>query len=328
MKPHLAVLLLLFGAAACQEPFAEDRHDLASFRIAGVQAATGADGATALRAAVWSGLGAYHDAVPTLAWSAGDAVAEGQGASMSLDFPAAVDLRASDAAGAAETARLDLGAAPVGIDVGAFQPGVTRRAVDLDITRVADPIADRQAVEPGADEPVPPGGAMRLALDLPDDVTVHWMGSGGQFAELDAHTTDWFAGTATFDSHNVVEATTEADPGVYTLLALAFDGAGNQGWMWMDVAVGLDGPALYTAGRIFPVDAEPMTGALSVQVQQADAAAGIALAAPTVVADSAASPALCGVDAGQPFVFDGLVEGLCARPELVGQTVVVDGEVR
>lgn len=323
-----ASILLLLGAAACQQPFAEDRHDLASFRIAAVQASTGGDGATALRAAVWSGLGAYHDAVPTLAWSADGATTAGQGATLALSFPASVTLDASDSTGAAESAQLDLAAAPTALDAGPFIAGVTRRAVELDITRAGDPIADRAAVEPGADTSVPPGGAVRLALDLPDDVTVHWMGNGGQFAELDAHSTDWFAGTATFDSDNVVESTTEADPGVYTLLALAFDGGGNNGWLWVDVAVGLDGPALYTAGRIFPVDAEPMAGALSVRVDAAELPAGVALSGAAPVADAAASPALCGQSAGAPFDFAGLVEGVCARGDLSGQTVVVEGEVR
>lgn len=51
------------GLVACQEPFAQDRHDLVDFRIAGMRLAAGEP-----RALVWSGQGAFHATAPALTW--------------------------------------------------------------------------------------------------------------------------------------------------------------------------------------------------------------------------------------------------------------------
>ena len=323
-----------FALSACQEPFAEDRHDLASFRIAAVGGTLDEDASVQVHAAVWSGLGPYHDTLPSLDWSSDSLAASGQDAALAVAYPARINLVASSG-DATETAALDLAAAPVPIATSGFIPGFTRRAVDLDISRVVDPIADRLAVEPGDDVPIAVSSAVRLTVEAPEDVTVHWMGTGGTFSELDAHTTDWFAGDVVLDD-NELDSTSTIDPGVYNLLALAFDGAGNTSWMWIDVAVGLDGPLLYTdgsesdgvggpGGRIFPVEAQPMSGALAVDVVEDDGAAGIALQ--NVRAADASSD---GADpaAGAACTLAALAEGSCTRADLVGTTLTVHGEVR
>ncbi len=325
----------LLALSACQEPFAEDRHDLASFRIAAVGGALAEDASVRVHAAVWSGLGPYHDTLPSLDWSSDTLAASGPDASLAVTYPARVGLVASNGE-ASETAALDLAAAPVPIATSGFIPGFTRRAVALDIAQVTDPIAERLAVEPGDDVPIAVSSAVRLTYEVPEDVTVHWMGTGGTFAELDAHSTDWFAGDVVLDD-NEIDSTSTIDPGVYNLLALAFDGAGNTSWMWIDVAVGVEGPLLYTdgsasdgaggpGGRIFPVDAEPMSGVLAADVVEDDSPAGIALENVRVAAappDGGGDPA-----ANSACTLAALAEGGCTRADIVGTTLTVQGEVR
>lgn len=307
----------LFG---CQEPFTEDRHDLGTFRIAGVAAATDPDGATTLTAAVWSGLGPWHDTLPDLAWTAGEQSATGEGAVLAVDLPGSIGLTAASSEGT-ETARLDLDHAVTPPVIAGF----TRAAVDLDIAQITDPIADRLAVGPTDDAPIAVGSAVRLSLDVPDDVTVHWMATGGQFAELDAHSTDWFAGTAILDD-NEVDSTAAIDPGIYTFLALAFDSAGANSWLWLDVAVETDGLLLYTGGRIFPVDADAGAGPWNADVVESNEPAGLALE--DLRAPTDAQVALCGNPADAPFDFAHVAEGWCARTDVVGTTVTLEGEVR
>ena len=315
-------LFFTLGASlyGCQEPFAEDRHDLAAFRIAAVSAETDGDGVSTLTAAVWSGLGPWHDTMPTLDWSSAGERATGEGAVLSIDFPGSVDLTASSA-DATETARLDLDHAVVPPVIAGF----TRQAVDLDISRLADPVDDRAAVTPTDDVPIAVGSAVRLTLDVPDDIVVHWMATGGQFSELDTHTTDWFAGTAVLKD-NAVDSTASIDPGIYTLLALAFDSAGANSWFWLDVAVETDGPMLYPAGRIFPVEAEPGGGPWTADIAESADPAGVALENLRAASDS--QVALCGNDADAPFDFGHVAEGWCARSDVIGQSVRLDGEVR
>lgn len=325
--PGVAAPVLIFAAVAlfatpfgCQEPFAEDRHDLASFRVAGVSAATDEDGDTTLSAAVWSGLGPYHDTLPQLAWSTSGDLATGQGATMAVDFPGAVELTASSG-DAVEAARLDLDHAVAPPVVAGF----TRLAVDLDIAQVADPVDERLAVEPTEDAPIAVGSAARLHLDVPDDTTVRWMATGGQFSELDSHTTDWFAGTAVLDD-NEVDSTDLIDPGIYTLLALVVDQAGANAWYWLDVAVDVDSPLLYTRGRLFPVDAEPSDGPWFADVVESDDPAGLALSNLRAPGDS--EVAVCASAAGAGFDFGPVADGWCTRADVVGRSVRVEGTVR
>ncbi|MSP54896.1 MAG: hypothetical protein EXR69_04725 [Myxococcales bacterium] len=334
MLPILALLLAV--PLGCQAPFVEDRRDLASMRVAGISANTEASGTTRLRAAVWSGLGAWHDVPPDLLWTdATDpaATATGQSAGLEIELPGSVQLTAtsadSSAISASESARIDVQSSAVTPTIDGF----SRATVNLDISQISDSIADREAVVPGDDAPVPAGGAARLTLGVAEGLTVHWMATGGQFAELDRRTTDWFAGTAVLDRDNEVESTTPAEPGIYTILALAFDGLGNNTWFWLDVAVDVEGPLLYTHGRILVTDsAEPVDGSLqgpfAATVAEADGTAGITLGAISAVNDATGSPELCGNTAGVAFDFGPMAEGWCARADVAGRTVVLDGEIR
>lgn len=314
--PMLLPLLL-----ACQDPFPEDRHDLASFRIAAVQARSVQDG-LAVRAFVYSGLGMWHATVPEVTWSAGDQQATGPTATLAVAAPVEIALTASDGV-STESAVLALEAAPTPPTVESWSRGV----VDLTIDDVVTPIDERRALSTGEDQPVEPGGALRYALTLREaDVTTHWMSTGGDFAELDAASTDWFAGTAVLDN-NEIQSTSTLAAGVQSVVALSFDGRGGNSWITLDAPVALLGSRLLTGGRVFPVEAEPAEGLFAATLQAADTAAGVALVDVSPVDDASSAEAVCGQAAASVFDFAALAEGWCARDEVVGARIVVDGQV-
>jgi len=314
-------VLLTLLLAACQEPFAEDRRDLASFRIVGVQARAGSGGLD-LRAFVWSGHGLWHPAPPEVVWTAGELTATGPTATLPVAPPVDIELRASDGEHE-EHAVLALDAPPVPPVVESWVRGTT----ELEASDVVAPIDERRAAPVGADVPVAPDGALRLALSLQEDgATTHWMATDGTFAELDATSTDWFASRVVLDD-NEVESSTPVDEGVVSTVALVFDGAGGNSWITLDAAVAVLGPRLYTAGRVFPVDATPGGEFWSFTVGTSETVAGIELLDLAPAEDASASEAACGLEAGVSFDFAALAEGWCARDDLVGARLVARGEV-
>lgn len=315
------IVFLTLLAAACQDPFAESRHDLSSFRIVGVSAAPAAAGTLELRAFAFSGYGMWWEAAPEVAWSAGGLTASGPRATLAATPPVDVELTVTAPDGRQESAVLALDALPAPPTL----EGFTRARVELGVEDAGRPIEERAAVAAGEDGVIDPGGAARLgAVGVADDVVVRWMATGGQFAELDAHTTDWFAGTATLDDGEV-EATTTLEPGVRTVVGLALDGAGGNRWGAVDVAVGLDGAFLDVGGRLFPVDAaEGEAGLWSVELASDDGPAGVRLIGAAPAEDASAGEGVCGLPAGEPFDFAALAEGWCARDEVVGARVVVE----
>lgn len=309
-------------APACQEPFAEDRHDLTTFRIAGVAARSLPDERVELRAFVYSGHGLYHPTAPELTWTVGEQTLTGPRVEVDAAWPLTAELLA--VGDGEERAVLELSGPPTPPTVAAW----TRGATALTLDDVLLPIEERLAVEVGADAPVAAGGGLRLALDVLDDGDrlAHWMGTGGQFAELDATTTDWFAGTAEIDDEEIV-STSPAAAGVYPLVALVYDGEGGNTWTYLDAAVDSPGPLLRVGGRLFPVDtALTGEGWWEATVEADESLAGIRLVDLTPGADPAGSAeGWCGRAAGEPFDPADLAEGACARDALVGARVVVWG---
>ena len=312
---------LLLLLVACQDPFPEDRHDLAGFRLVAVQA-TPVDTGLAVRAFVYSGLGMWHLAPPEVTWTAGSATATGPTATLPVTTPVDIEVVATDGV-STESGIYRLAADPVPPVVSSW----TRATVPLTIDDVVTPIDERAAIAVGVDAPVAPGDGLRLALSVREpDTTTHWMSTAGDFAELDATTTDWFAGTAVLDD-NEIESTVMLDGGVQSVVALTFDGAGGNSWLTLDAAVAVLGSRLLVGGRVFPVDAEPGDGLWAVTPVATDDAAGIALTDVSPVDDSSLAEAACGLPAATPFDFDTLAEGWCGRDDVVGARLVVRGEV-
>lgn len=312
---------------ACQAPFAEDRHDLASFRIAAVAATPSATGVS-LRALIWSGHGAWHPATPTARWSvtgADGVVVEAQGvrAEVEVTLPASVLLVASDAEGHDEQAVLDVSASTAPPEILSW----TRAETSLTAQDAAKPIATRAAVVPDSASTTSPAGALRLTVEPadPDLTLTHWMGAGGQFAELDPHQTDWFAAEVEIDDGEVV-ASVPLGVGVYPLVALTLDGVGGNTWTWVDAGVDV-GPHLRVDGRILPIDSSISGSGLFVgTVEAVEDLVGFRLVEVEPVSDTSAADPGCGAGEDGMLDLDLIASGGCGRDELVGRRVVLSGE--
>ena len=316
--------MLLYALIACQAPFAEDRHDLASFRIAAASAHD--DGVTtALRAFIWSGRGAWHPTAPRVVWTLttadGAQTVEGARVDVPVTGLLGIALEASDDDGHVERATVDPAQGELMVD------DWTRSTVSLTGKDAAQPIEARAAAALGEGDTAAPDGALRLSVTPSGPATVHFMATAGHFAEIDPTTTDWFAADVTLDDGELV-AHTPLAAGVYPLAALAFDGVGNNAWTWIDAAVD-PGPTLRVDGRILPVDLplDPAgEGLWSATFTPTDDVLGFRLDDLALV-DTPDSDAACGQPAGALLDLGALAEGACGRDELEGRRVTLLGEV-
>lgn len=305
-------LLLL----ACQEPFPEDRHDLVSFRIAAITAEQTSEGLRP-RALLSSAEGFYHSVAPTLTWTLGEEVqVGGRPLFANPRYPLELQLRA-ELGGLAEEAVYPLAAAPVP----AVVEGWSRARVDLKLEDAGKPIEERRLE--GEDLPVDPGGAVQVGVQT--EVRSRWMGTGGEFAELDAQNSTWFAGTYLLEEE-VVEEAKPVDAGIYHLVALSFDENGGNKLSFIDVSVG-ESPVVAVGGRLLPVDSPIATpGWYEATFAASDSRTGFALTGLVPVADATSATALCGEAAGTAFDPVWLLDGGCGRDDLEGASVVLWGE--
>ena len=304
---HRLLPLLLF--LGCQEPFTTDRHDLVGFRIA----AMGTEGGVA-RAAVWSGLGPWHEQAPTLRWSL-DGEDLGEGFAVVVPGPGTLSLTATAPDGEERLGEVTAQQALPALSV-SRQEVVLGEALSLE---------DRLALEGTSIEgSASPGAAVRLTLDgLTEEATARWMSAGGTVLELERDTADFLAEEIVLDD-GVLEERTALSAGTYPMLGLAIDGTGSSRWLWMDAAVGEERPLVRHGGRLIPADAvaDVSTGLIAVTLT-ADARPGVLLTDTVPVTDTTEQDALpCAPSA--PFLLDWIVEGRCPRPDVLGARVVLE----
>ena len=328
MRLHLILVLPLL---ACDAEFSVARGDLGPFRIAALGVQTSATGARVASAAVYSGLGLYHEEAPALAWTL-DGAALGEGFDVEVPDGDLLGLTATAPDGTALSATVHVADPPPAL-------GLSRGAVDLgdDLSLATRQAATATPVDTTAAE----GQAMRLSLGWESaaadaDWTTFWMLAEGRgtLLEEDTYAADLFAEEITFDD-GLVETRQPLEPGLLSGLALVGDGAGSNQWLWFDGAVGLDLPALRHRGRLLP-----LAQADGADVAAAAAQAGYARA--TLVADgSVAGVGLqdvsvpitldlaeqdvlgCAVP-GVPFELSWLAEGRCTLGEVDGATVLLE----
>ena len=307
--------LLLLALAGCQEPFDTDRHDLRGFRIAAVGVSDGA-----ARAAVWSGLGPWHDAPPTLRWTL-DGEALGEGFDVPVPATAAgqlLELAATSPDGDERLAQV------IVQDTAPLPLSVARGAVDLsasDLSLSARRAASATAVETSA----PSGEAQRMTLSgVPEGASARWMAAAGTVLELEDDVADLLAEEVLFDDGEI-ESREEVGDGLYPGLTLVLGGEGDSDWLWVDAAVGVeDATLLRHRGRLLPADAAVPAG-LAAATLEADETAGVALVDVESVADLAQQDALgCAPAAGVPFELSWVAEGRCPLPDVLGARVVVE----
>ncbi|HND33377.1 MAG TPA: hypothetical protein PLA94_25435 [Myxococcota bacterium] len=307
---------MLVFLLACQEPFPEDRHDLVSFRIAAITAEQTTDGLRP-RALLSSSEGFYHSEAPRLLWTLGDQVQEGARPLFANPvYPLELHLRA-ELGELAEEAVYPLTEAPIPPVV----EGWSRARVDLKLEDAGKPIEERRLE--GEDLPVEPGGAVQVGLQT--EARSRWMGTGGEFAELDAQNSTWFAGNYLLDDDEVEEAAPVGE-GLYQLVALSFDEKGGNRLSFIDVAVG-ESTVMAVGGRLLPVDSPlAQAGWYEATFTAADSRTGFTLTGLQPVADASSAAALCGEAAGTAFDPLWLLDGACGRDDLEGTSVVVWGE--
>lgn len=312
MPRRLLPLALLI--TACQEPFAVQRKDLGPFRIA----ALGVEDGRA-RAAIWSGLGAWHEARPRLEWSL-DGAPLGEGFEVEVPGGGELGLRATSAEGEVRQARLSVGTPPPAFEV-------ERLAVTLGEDLSLE--ARREAATSPVETSAPADAAMRLALRLEEaaetDLALRWMSAGGRgtLLEVEALAADVLAEEVVFED-GAVASREESGPGIYTQLALLQDGRGGNRWAWIDAAIGVEEPLLHHEHRLLALDAATHTGLLAVTLEAREDPWGLAPVDPEPVTDLSAQEALDCAPAGEPFRLAWVVEGRCARPEVLGARVVLE----
>ncbi|MFT5686033.1 MAG: hypothetical protein ACI8RZ_006988 [Myxococcota bacterium] len=298
----LSLLLL----TACQEPFAEDRHDLAGFRIAGVGVEDGV-----AKAAVWSGEGPWHEQSPTLSWAL-DGVSLGEGFDVAVSGEGELSLTATGGDGTERTAVVDVR------ESGGLLT-VSREAVVLDGLT----LDERRAVSgTPVESAVAEGEAVRLTLaGLSEGESGRWMSAGGTVLELETDVADFLAEDIVFDDGELVSRT-DGGVGLTSLLALIIDGSGGNRWLWTDAAVGTSEILLRHEGRLVVSDATAAPGLIAATLIE-DAVGGVALSNVVSVTDTAEQDDLpCFPEA--PISLSWVAEGRCARPDILGARVVLE----
>jgi hypothetical protein len=312
----MRALPLLLILVACQEPFSVNRRELGPFRIAGVGVLDGV-----ASAALWSGLGLYHDERPTLIWTL-DGAPLGEGFDVAVPAEGGLlGLTVTAPDGGVYVAEVTALVAPIAT------PTVTRAAVDLSESLDLD--ARRDVLAESVLGSVAEGQATRLGLTAEgvEGLTWRWMSAGGlgSLLELDPGVADVLAEELEFDD-GVLLSRTPTGPGLYPQLALGVDGLGGNVWVWADAAIGVTTPLLRHEGRLLPSDAEGAPGLVAATVRLSDDVVGVTLTevAPATDEDIAGMFLPCAPSAGEPFRLVWLAQGRCVRADLDGERVVLE----
>ncbi|MCB9670304.1 MAG: hypothetical protein H6734_12580 [Alphaproteobacteria bacterium] len=320
-------MLLWTVLLGCQEPFGLDRHDLRGFRIAALTAHV-EGGRVFPRVAMVVDGNLYADSPVDLQWGwverEGDAVTletfEATGPAPVLPIRAArlaLVARYGDQEARAELAIDDQVAVSPRLEMLALPENVQDIGpADLELENRSSWAGDGQ---PSVD----PGGFARFrVLGAPDGARARFMGTAGEFWELDAFTTDWAAGSLTIDDEEVVERVV-LEPGPFTILALLLD-AGS-GVAALDGFVGTPEAGSWTRGRFLQGGlTAPYWGTL---VADDGATSGIAVrdvqyASPTDQALWTPDGLDC-VGVSGPFDPNWLLDQRCTRDVLAGERVLV-----
>ena len=149
---------------------------------------------------------------------------------------------------------------------------------------------------------------------------MRWMlaGPDGALLELDADQVDLLRHTVLYKDGDLLRRA-RGPARVYSTLALAIDGAGQNAWRWIDVAMGMDSAPTRVGQRLLSLEGElPEADVVDVILSKDDAALPLGLRVELLGAATGAPPAHpCATDG--LLSLDELAEGRCTRDEVDGQ---------
>ena len=323
----------IFGCVlvtACAEPFTVERHALGPPRLAAMGVWEGH-----ARAAVWSGLGAWHTSAPELEWTLdGTWIGDGFDVPVGEGDTLAVDIRLDDGVRLSGSVTVARG---VAVDV---VRQVVSRPTDLSLAsrlRVSEP-EPRAGSADGLD-------MVRLTAlrSSGEPGTTRWMLGADDWSvlELQADTADVVPSQVVYEDGEIARVI-GGEARIAPVLALSIDGRGHNGWAWVDVAFDIPGPMLAVQGHLFPISPETATDAvLSWQTSHLAHVVATLEADPTghsplglrlvdveagrmLAADLAAHPSpSCAPGEGALALWT-VAEGRCPLPELNGARVVLE----
>jgi hypothetical protein len=203
-----------------------------------------------------------------------------------------------------------------------------RAEVDLRQSELEREAREAMEAEP-VDDAVATGLAARLELGEPggaelEEGLVRWMRADGvgTLLELDERSADFLAEDVVFEDGEIVSRESLGD-GLYSLLALHLGGEGANRWLWIDVAVGEEGPWWRHEGRLLPGEVSAETGLVAGTVVEAEGLAGLSLEDLASVENLDELEPLACAPGDTPFRLAWIAEGRCPRPDMLGKRVVV-----
>ncbi len=320
MGPLLLGSLALVG---CNPAFDVHRRVLGPYRVAGVgvEKRLGEECPRAV-AAIWSGLGPFHDQVLDLSWTLnGDHLGEGQ--AVEVCGAGELELEATAPDGTLHRARVD-------VSVPAFAWSLSREVLSVpeNVSPEARELLSGEDVADaeGTDQMI------RVTLEgLPLPHEARWMTptEGGHALALSGGRADLLALSLELDGGVVEGATPVAGCPNCILghLALAVDGTGSNAWGWVEAAFGLEVSLVRHEGWLLEADVGADVRYLAGDFLLDDGAArGFVLenveAMEEAEVDQGMLQVECGV-LGVPFELDWLVEGRCTRSQVNGQRLVL-----
>jgi len=312
---RLGVAVGVVLLAGCDASFTVSRQELGPFRIAGLGVHDGM-----AEAAVWSGEGLFHEEAPVLSWSL-DGEPLGLGFEVEVPGAGTLELEATSPDGDVRRAEVSVADLPAEL-------ALMRAEVDLRQSTLGR--EERVAMEATTvDDMVASGLAARLELGEPEgaeleDGLVRWMRAdgAGTLLELDERSADFLAEDIVFEDGEVVSRESLGD-GLYSLLALHLGGEGANRWLWIDAAMGDEGPWWRHEGRLLPGEVSAESGLIAGTFVEAEGLAGLVLEDLEPVEDLDEMEPLACAPVDTPFRLAWIAEGRCPRPDMLGTRVVV-----
>jgi hypothetical protein len=120
-----------------------------------------------------------------------------------------------------------------------------------------------------------------------------------------------------------VTSRSETSSGTFHHLALLVDGEGNNSWLWLDAAIGVEQSLFGHAGWLLPGEVETSTGLVAITLERAGDGT-VVPGDPQPVEDLGDQDPMPCMPEDSSFEWDWLAEGRCPMSEVDGARVVLE----